>query len=186
MKNLFVELSDGGRWYPGRKDNKVSIEVLAHSLSSLSRFTGHARWLHGYPYTVAEHSVKVSLIVPTLTALLHDAQEAITNDLSKPIKVFIGGSYKDLETETEKRMAALFGLDQPHNSAVKHADILMVLIESFDLLPSKGKDWGYFQEYREEAMELYVTRPELRPACWPPTLAYKTFMDRYDELRGYF
>ena len=58
-KELFIELFDGGRWYPSRDDNEISIEQVAHALSSLSRFTGHAKWLDGHTYTVAEHSVSL-------------------------------------------------------------------------------------------------------------------------------
>jgi hypothetical protein len=58
----------------------------------------------------------------------------------------------------------------------------MVLIESFDLLPSKGKEWGYYEEFRQMALELYVDRPELRPEGWTPEDAYVRFMERYKEL----
>lgn len=182
--NLFIELSDGGRWYPSRPDNTISVYQVAHALSNIGRFTGHARRVKGHTYTVAEHSVKVSWLVPTLTGLMHDAHESITNDLSKPIKVYMGGSYKELEEVTERRFAEIFGLTYPHGPEIKKADILMVLIESFDLLTSHGMDWGYYQEYLPEAFKLYLEQPELRPQGWSPDIAEHMFIDRFSELRN--
>jgi len=177
-EDLFIELSDGSRWYPGRDNNTVSIENLAHSLSNLCRFTGHC----GTFYSIAEHSVKVSYLVPTLTGLMHDAHEALTNDLSKPVKIFLAGSYAELESRAETQIARQYHLEFPHGPVVKEADIVMCLIEAFDLLPSKGKSWGYYEAMRPKAMNLYIERPELRAECWSPQKAYSRFMLRYHEL----
>ncbi len=179
---LFIELFGGSKWYPSRSDNEISIEQVAHSLSSLGRFTGHSNRIDGNTYTVAEHSVKVSYLVPTLTALMHDAHESVVNDLSKPVKVFIGGSYNKLEDDTEAQFAKIFGLDRPMSPDIKQADIHMVLIEAFDLLESKGADWGYYEKERLEALKLYVAQPELRAECWSPEYAYERFMVRYLDL----
>ncbi len=180
--DLFIELFGDSKWYPSRSDNEITIYQVAHSLSSLGRFTGHANRINGNVYTVAEHSVKVSYLVPTVTALMHDAHEAIVNDLSKPVKVFIGGSYNTLEDDTEAQFARIFGLDRPMSPEIKEADIHMVLIEAFDLLVSQGKDWGYYEKERDEAMKLYIEQPELRAECWSPEKAYEKFMVRYMEL----
>lgn len=179
---LFIELINGGRWYPSRPDNEISIEQVAHALSGLARFTGHAKRIDGNVYTVAEHSVKLSYLVPTLTGLMHDAHESIINDLSKPVKVYIGGSYSKLEGAIEEQFASIFDLDFPMKSEVKRADIHMVLIEAFDLLESKGNGWGYYEKERQEAMKLYIEQPELRAECWSPEHAYERFMVRYMDL----
>ena len=181
-KDLYVELSQWSKWYLSHTDNKISIEQVAHSISSIPRFHGHCKWLNGHTYTLAEHSVKVSYLVPTLTALMHDAHESIINDLSKPVKTFVGKPYEDLEAATEKQFAQLFNLDYPMPPEIKEADILMVLIESFDLLESKGSDWFWFEQQRIDALKLYVSRPELRAECWSPTRAYEIFMKRYEQL----
>lgn len=180
---LFIELYGGGRWYPSRPDNEISIEQVAHALSGLARFTGHAKRLNGNVYSVAEHSVKLSYLVSTVTGLMHDAHECVVNDLSKPVKVFIGGSYSKLEDSVEAQFAKLFKLDYPRSREIKQADIHMVLIEAFDLLESKGAKWGYYEKERREALELYVERPELRAECWSPEDAYVKFMERYEQLR---
>lgn len=62
-----------------------SIFELAACLAKLPRFNGHL--LH--PYTVADHSVAVSRLVPkdlALSGLLHDCGEFIFGDIPSPFK----------------------------------------------------------------------------------------------------
>ena len=63
----------------------VDIRDIAHHLSNMCRWQGATRHF----YSVAEHCVHVSRLVPTgyaLLALLHDAAEAYMGDAIRPIK----------------------------------------------------------------------------------------------------
>ncbi len=177
----FIELGDGSRWYADRTDQEHYAPVVAASLSKLCRFTGHCSVF----YSVAEHSVKASYMVTpefALEALLHDAHESICNDLSKPVKIHIGGSYADLEAQVELESRKSFGLT-PHISAeVKLADDYMVCIEAHYLLSSGGKQWEHYDNIREMAIDASRTNPYFQPSGWLPERGYEEFMRRFNEL----
>src|SRR5690242_720613 len=109
------------RTYTGRafspldpNPDDIVIEDIAHALSLNCRFTGHVRW----HYSVAQHSVLCSEIVPSeyaLTALLHDASEAYLSDIARPIKQQpdFGDTYLRYEGALERAIAERFSLDYP-------------------------------------------------------------------------
>lgn len=184
----YIELADGSKWFPAGGNTKPSPEVLAHALGNLGRYTGHSTVF----YSVAEHLVKASYLVPehlAYEALMHDAHEAIVNDLSKPVKMYIGGSYDELEDRTEVEIRRMYGLTDHIHPLVKHADILMALIEADTIMPSRGENWTYYGGYRDEAMIIASERPELRPEGWSPNItgynagrASTEWLRRYREL----
>lgn len=67
----------------------VDIDDIAHGLSNICRFNGSCPRF----YSVAEHSILVSMMVPkpmAAVALLHDAHEAYIGDIVTPVKEIIG------------------------------------------------------------------------------------------------
>ena len=150
----------------------IDIELVAHALSNLCRFTGHTREY----YSVAQHSVLVSSLLPTdlaFAGLLHDAGEALIGDVSKPLQAIVSG-YKPVKERVEKAVFEHFGIPWPLPKAVKRADRAALLFEMRDL-------FGYDDRMLEEFSEEFQVEP-IRPM--QPKEARQAFLRRYSELGG--
>ncbi len=153
------------------------IREIAHALSHLCRYTGHTRSF----YSVAQHSVLVSRLVPkehALAGLLHDAHEAFVSDISAPLKTILPG-YRDLEDRIQASVLKRFGLELPLDPCVKQADLRALATEKRDLMPHREGDedvWG--------PVLSGVTAWSLRIKCLASEQAYVNFVIRYMELTG--
>lgn len=85
MSSRLPLLSGGFFDFEKPEDSIYTIEDVAIGLSRVFRFNGHTL----YPYTVAQHCVVLSRIVPdslALSALLHDGSEAFISDIVRGAK----------------------------------------------------------------------------------------------------
>ena len=128
-----------------------SIDVIAHSLAQINRFTGHAT----RPYSVAEHSLLVCDIVAShglgaqaqRAALMHDAHEAITGDVASPIKWVLGTEWLGFENLHARMLRQAYHLQTAHityRQAIKHADLAALATERRDLTrfdPATNLPW---------------------------------------------
>ncbi len=147
---------------------------IAHALSHICRFTGHTRDF----YSVAQHSVLVSTIVPpafALAGLLHDASRAFIGDLARPLKQLLP-EYQAVERHVQSAVFERFGLPATVPAAVQDADLVMLATERRDLLQSsEGWEWTSIADIEPLPWRI---RPE------PPLVARRQFLDRYRELIG--
>lgn len=151
------------------------INVIAHSLSNICRFTGQVREF----YSVAQHSVIVShLVAPefALVALMHDMAESVLGDVSSPLKSMLS-EYRAIENRVEAAMAAYFGLPFPFPSEVKDADMVALATEKRDLMhaPEILEVWNMIENVHPSPLKIIPM---------PPAEARALFLGRWDELGG--
>jgi 5'-deoxynucleotidase YfbR-like HD superfamily hydrolase len=155
--------------------DEVDIDDIAHSLAHLCRFLGHT---DGF-YSVAQHSVTVSELVPArdaLWGLLHDAAEAYLGDLPAPIKREPAMSaYRQAEDRLLGVIAAKFALPAGIPESVKQADRIVLATEFRDVTTVDDLDWIV----RECG---FAPSERLRIVPWPPAVAEDRFLRRHWEL----
>lgn len=181
MKRLghWMHTSTGRVYWPcDPRAEEVCIEDIAHHLSMICRYTGACSRF----YSVAEHSVIVSRMVPqedALVGLLHDATEAYISDVNRPVKRGPGmEGYRKIEALNWRAIADHFCLPVEIPHAVERADGDALYHEQAALMPPTppGMDWGM------GLPKPAVVRPELIQG-WPPEVAEQVFLARFRELR---
>lgn len=146
---------------------RYDIVVIAHALSKLCRFTGHVEG--NAIYSVAQHSVLVSRMVPpehALDGLLHDAHEAYCGDMSAPLKLLCP-DYCRVERSIEVACRRSFGLADTKSPEVAAADTAMFEREYRAYL-------GRLDDF--ESMHRHDAGP------WSPAASKAMFLERFEEL----
>lgn len=167
----WMQTYSGRQFWPlDPRPSEVHIEDIAHALSNMCRFAGHCERF----YSVAEHSVHVSHLVPrdcALTALLHDATEAYCVDMPRPLKRFITG-YAAVEERLWTAIADQYDLPHIMDSAIKYADNQMLRAEAAQNMKTPPVAWN------DDGVEPCATI--LR--YLPPHRAEALFLARFAEL----
>jgi hypothetical protein len=164
-------------WPVDPRPEEVDIVDIGHHLSLLCRYTGACSKF----YSIAEHSVLVSHMVPpedALAGLLHDAPEAYLNDMNRPLKRSPGmEGYRAIERLNHGAIFTHFGLPIELPVSVEKADSDILFHEQAALMPPEppGLDWGMGLK-RPAIMNPKIIRG------WPWRQAKTAFMDRFYEL----
>lgn len=166
--------------------DQVRIDDIAHHLAQINRYTGAC----SRPYSVAEHSLLVVEILerdigarnPTLllAGLLHDAHEAYTNDLSRPMKDVIGEAWRMEERRIEAAVLARFGMAEfmaAHKDTIRWADNVALVTERTQLLPATGPEWHQTQQHTPATWWRAADSAGFTWEDWR-----QAFLDRFDEL----
>ena len=176
-KGDWIQTYTGRCFWPfDPRTEDIDILDIAHALSNLCRFGGHCNTF----YSVAEHSVRASHLVPddvALWALLHDASEAYLGDVVRPIKhqARFLKFYRPIEQAVMLSIVFKFGLCLAEPAEVAWADDVMLRTEQRDLMSSPPCDWVR-KAGIEPLAEIIV------PAT--PRVAKENFLQRFYSLTG--
>ena len=169
-KGEWLQTFSGRPFWPlDPRAEDVDIEDIAHSLGMSCRYGGHCTKF----YSVAEHSVHVSLFVPqefALWGLLHDAPEAYTSDIPRPLKRCLP-DWKIMENVIMNAICDKFGLEYEEPPVVKQIDLAMTTDERIVLMNKSDLDWGYLPG--PIGAEIKFLSPEE---------SKRAFLDRFNEL----
>lgn len=149
----------------------VRIEDVAHALGHCARYAGHTITF----YSVAQHSVLASMIVPyehALQALLHDAAEAYVGDMTSPLKKLVP-QFRAVEERVWAAIAGRFGIPAELHPEVKRADLVLLATEQRDLMPPHDDEWALCAGVKP----LSITIEPLAP-----TIVQEIFLERYRAL----
>jgi hypothetical protein len=163
----------------------LTLSDLAAMLAKINRFGGATF----APYSVAQHSVHVSLLVKKhgggpaaqMAGLMHDAHEAFTGDIPTPIKRALSEGGRDalhaLQTRIDVALGYRFGcvqLTAAERDLVKMCDLIALVTEARDLLPGGPLD-NWIADFDVEP-----DRAPITPQDW--RLAESYFKGRFVEL----
>jgi hypothetical protein len=161
--------------------SEITIEDVAYGLAFACRFAGQAvsrATGKRVFYSVAEHCVRMSYIVPQgfeYDALMHELGEPTCGDMTGPLKSLCP-DYKAVEKRCEAAGLARFGVAMSDPLLIKRFDLIMLATEKRDLMPmSDAHRWEW------------VKGAEPLPDVIEPWDAYdaaERFLDRYSDLRG--
>lgn len=177
--NPYVMTTNSGRHIDLMNPDPKQIDIndIALALSKVCRFNGQIK----YFYSVAEHSVRVSELLPNnlkLIGLLHDASEAYICDIPTPLKHLLGESYYAIERRImgaigEALKVDLTDLPEP----VKVADRTMTVTERDYLRAVNNTSWG--AEYENS-----LRYPNFVAWGQHHTTVAERFMKEYNRLKG--
>lgn len=166
----------------------VHLDEIADALGNQCRYNGCVRRF----YSVAEHSVRMAWWFlgqgkprKALAALLHDAAEAYTGDLTWPVQQLLFSAapeakiaYDAMKARLDAIICAKVGLDvaELHDPEVKTADLRILLDERAVLLDPNPTPWPI-------ETELGLTPIGAAVHGWGPQEAADRWLHELEELR---
>jgi len=158
--------------------SRLTLEDVAYGLGFECRFNGqcvHRRTKRRVFYSVAEHCVRMSYLVPPgyeYDALMHEVGEVTCGDMNAPLKSLCP-DYKTVEKRCETAGLLQFRVPMKDKQLIKEYDIVMLAWERRDLLPWTGEKWSFEPAHP-------VPEADIEP--WGPHEAAEAFILRFKEV----
>lgn len=185
-KGSWLQTYSGVAYWPlDPRPDEVRLEDIAHHLSQICRYTGACREF----YSVAEHAVHVSFLVPAelaLHALHHDDAEYVCNDLARPVKYSVEG-YKQIEQLNEAAIAEALGLaplTPEQHTLIKLADNAVLLAEQALLMGPPPQPWSPIWVPADMLEHAKHRLAQGRVSRWTSARAKRCFLQRHADLGG--
>lgn len=189
MATDWIQTNEGKALFPRAitKEAVGSIHEIAHSLALAFRFNRQL----SKPYSVAEHCVRGSRLLPAAFAgafLLHELSEVYLPDIPAPLKPYLtvdrgphpaGSTVLWTEIEREHTHVMLDALGflslEPliYSREVRAMDLGMLMSEKRDLVGPEPMPWG---------LDGIEPASQERIVPWPSDLAKRMFVERFNEL----
>ncbi|MBA8881631.1 hypothetical protein [Phyllobacterium myrsinacearum] len=190
-KGRYMHTSNGRKYYPlDPRPDEVDPQVVAHHLATRCRYNGatqHPIFRTKIFYSVAEHSVYVSLYLEkelglpqyALEGLFHDGSEAYNGDLIRPLKYdeLFRAPFKIVEDLNEHAGAEALNLIYPYPKEIKIADEAVTAAEVIQIVPKDPtEEWGSGKLHDDTRVAPYEIK------MMDPWEAKNFFLDRYEEV----
>lgn len=172
----FMQTYTGRKFWPlDPRAEDVDIRDIAHSLALQCRYAGHCIQF----YSVAEHCVHISRWLQrvcgphsqaALYGLMHDAAEAYTVDVPRPLKRHLVG-YKEAEADVMAAICDAFKMDREFPPIVHEADTRIIADELSNLR------WMSWHTKHDDPLGVSLK-------YWSPVQAEIEFLAEFAELMG--
>jgi len=149
----------------------IDIRDIAKGLSNNNRWFGQTK----LPLSVAQHSVMVTWAAPDhlkKMALLHDAAEAYTGDINKPLKILLEPTISLIEARIMSAINQCFKLSVISYEAIKPFDLDVCRLE-----------WEYFRRNNPAPLVefLYEKSGVIHPDIWNHEVAEQMFLLEFSK-----
>lgn len=174
-------------------EDMLCLEDIAHSLSMQCRYNGHTKTF----YSVAQHCCLMVEQGRRLGwpegvlkyVLFHDAAEAYTGDLPRPLKFILDYQFERIEEDIEEVIFSKYlelGFDSDKVFAVFKSDVKVLddqflCLEAYHLMSNWQHVWRAFdKEFLKTVNELseHVTTIN----CWNSDQAEENFLEECKQL----
>lgn len=173
----WIQTASGRKFdYLSMDPEQWCIQDIARGLANKCRFSGQLSW-SGVWYSVAEHCVHVSYMVPyghELDGLMHDAVESVMGDVPTPLKKMIP-EFGRIEDQLYRAMASKFHVSLSVPRQVKAVDNEILLAERDHLFGPPIEPWDLDSTVAPRL-------PEHGFPCWSPRAAENAFLTRFEQL----